>query len=128
MKTKILLFSAFTVTLFAIGVDITVLFNTEPTTRDLIWLFYVATFFSLLGLSFLILYYASYLRFRLTPSAQSIGNALRYATLFGLCVAILIALRANNSLSWLVGIIVVGVMIIADLLWRRRTPFKVKKS
>lgn len=128
MKTKILLFSIFAITLFAIGSAITVLFNTAPTTRDVIWLFYTATLFSLFGLAFLTMYLVSYLRFRLTPSSQTISNSLRYSTLFGLCVVALIALGANNSLNWLIGLIVVGVMIIADLLWRRRTPFKVKKS
>lgn len=128
MKTKILLFSVFTITLLAIGTVITVLFNTAPETKDVIWLFYTATFFFLSGLAFLVMYLVSYLRFRLTPAAQTIANSLRYSALFGLCVIALIALGANNSLNWLIGLIVIGAMVIADLLWRRRTPFKVKKS
>lgn len=128
MKNKLVLFAAATITLLSIATTITVLFNTAPTERSVIWLAYGSLFVSMLGIAFLTLYTISYQRFKLPPPMQTTGNLLRYSILFGLAVVALLALSANSSLNWVVAVIVIAAMGLADLLWRRRTPFKVSKQ
>ena len=120
MKTKSLLFGLFTLTLFAIGSLVTVLFNTTPSTTDVILLFYVAYFLSVFGVVFFTLFLVSYSRNRSIPPWQSTLGNFRYAAVIGALTTILIVLNSYNLLSWPITIVVAIGLVVAELIWRRR--------
>lgn len=124
MKTKALLFSLFTVTLLAVGTLITVFFNTAPTTRDIVWLFYVSLFVSCFGLIFLGLFLANYIKDRSTPPWQTTLANFRYATIGAIFIAVMLALRSHEVLNFASGIVIIIGLIMAELVWRRKGALK----
>jgi len=120
MKTKVLLFSLFTVTLFALGATVTLLFNTSPETREVIWLFYTAYLLSVFGIVFFLLFIWNAIKFHATPPWQTTFSCVRYSLLFAILTSLLLILNANNVLSLPTGLVITAGLIIAELVWRRK--------
>ena len=127
LRTKVLLFTIFAVTLSAFGLLVTTLFNSAPTHQAL-WYFYSSGFLTLFGIAFYVLYLIAYFKFNITPDNQSLFSSLRYAFLVGLVVMLIIAIRANNALNWPIAAVILVAIVIVGLLWRRQPGFKLKKQ
>ena len=121
MKTRVLLFLFFTITIFALGTVISILFNTAPTSREIIALLYFALFTTIFGVVFFAVYSFHYLRQQAIPSWQSTLTAVRLGLVIGLLVDILLAIRSVNLLNTATFIILVLIAVAAELLLRKRT-------
>jgi hypothetical protein len=121
MKTRVLLFIIFAVSVFAFGTLVTTLFNTAPIENEVIVMFYLALFVALFGLTFFITYGFYYLRLQATPNWQSTLFALRLGTIAGLLAVILLAIQSVNLLNAATFIILLVLSVVAELIMRRRT-------
>lgn len=120
MRTKVLIFALFALTLIALGTLVTVIFNTAPATRDVIWLFYVSLWLTVFGLVFFGLFARNFTRNRTTPPWQSTLAAFRYSVVGATLASVLIALNANNLLTIPNALVVFLALGLAELTWRRR--------
>ncbi len=121
MKTKVLIFLIFTISVFAIGTLITVLFNTAPTSRDVIALFYLALFASIFGVAFFINYGFNYLKFQALPSWNSTAGALRLSTVISVLGCVMLSVRSVKLLNWITFVILIILAVAAELILRRRS-------
>lgn len=126
MKTKVLLFIIFALSVFAIGTVITVLFNTAPTSADVIALFYVALLVTLFGLIFFSVYSFYYLRLQAIPSWQSTVSALRLGLVGALLAVAILAIRSINYLNTATFIVLCLLAVATELVLRKRTVMKLK--
>lgn len=120
MKTKIIVFSAFTLTLFASATVITTLFNTTPTSRSVLLTFYISSFVAVAGLTFLLTYVVAYAKFRLTPPWQSTLFGLRLSTIVGVLTVLLLLMASYGILSPATTVVVLIIAVLTELVWRRR--------
>lgn len=120
MKTRVLLFLLFVTTLIAGGTLITVLFNTAPTTTEIILLFYCSLTTTVFGLVFFALYGLAALRFQGLPDWQSTISALRIGVIAGVFSAILLAIQSVSFLNLATFIIVLILALACELMLRRR--------
>ncbi|MEX0594777.1 MAG: hypothetical protein WD157_01610, partial [Patescibacteria group bacterium] len=88
MKTKVLVFLIFTVTLFAIGTLVTILFNMPPDNRSVLAMFYTCVFLLIFGAVFFIGYGVNHYRFQALPPWQQTASVFRYGALLGLFVVL----------------------------------------
>lgn len=128
MKTKSLLFFIFAATLFAGGTTITVIFNTAPTTPNVLWLFYISLFVTLFGLLFLILFIRSYITHRIMPPWQETAGNLRLSILVGLFMVLLLSLRAYRLLTTPTLLALSAAFILANIAWTKRLKFLSKRQ
>ena len=121
MKTKSLLFGLFTITIFAFGVMVTVLFNTAPTSTDVIVLFFASLLLTLFGGIFFGLFFTNYLRFRATPPWQSTLMSFRWAAIVSALIVLVVSMKTYGLLTLPVIIIIAVALLLFELLWRRRS-------
>lgn len=120
MKVKPLLFVVFTVSLFALGVLVTTLFNTAPTTRDAVVMFYGSLFIALFGVVTLILVSWLYLRTRVAVGSTVLKSVLRQSLIIDGFAVVLLALKANNVLNWATSMTLAALTLIAALILVKR--------
>ncbi len=120
MKTRVLLFLLFVVTLSAVGTLIALLFNSTPTTKEIIGLFYLALGATAFGLVFFALYGASALRLQAIPDWQSTLSALRIGLIAGVFIPILLAIQSVELLNVATFIILVLLAVASELMLRRK--------
>ncbi|QQG50108.1 MAG: hypothetical protein HZB70_00790 [Candidatus Berkelbacteria bacterium] len=126
MKTKVLLFLIFAVTIFALGTVVTVLFNTAPTSADVIALFYLALLVAVFGIIFFATYSFHYLKLQAIPSWQSTIGAMRLGLVGGLLIIALLAIRSVDYLNTATFIVLFLLAIATELILRKRTVLKLK--
>ncbi len=120
MKTRVLLFSIFTIVVFAIGTTIAVLFNTVPSNSEVIALFYLSLMLTIFGLIFFVTYLFAYLRAQALPGWNQTLSSLRLGAVTGLMIVVLLAIRSVNLLNIPTFIIVLILSIAAELILRRK--------
>ncbi len=120
MKTKALLFVIFTIFLFALGVLVTTLFNTAPVTLDAVAMLYASLGLTLYGLIFFIFIVVVRLQTQVTPGLSTIKSLLRLTFVVDALIIILLALRANEVLSWPTAIVLAVVAMIIGVVMKRR--------
>ena len=120
MKTKALLFVIFTIFLFALGVLVTTLFNTAPVTLDAVAMLYASLGLTLYGLIFFIFIVVVRLQTQVTPGLSTIKSLLRLTFVVDALIIILLALRANDVLSWPTAIVLAVVAMIIGVVMKRR--------
>lgn len=125
MKTKTILFGLFAITLFALGVTVTLLFNSAPTDNRLIAYLFLSLFVSIFGLAFFIQLTVNFFRFHSVPPWQSTLTSGRYSALLALFLTLSLLLRSYKLWNIATGIVLVVITVVLDLLWRGR--LKVKK-
>lgn len=126
MRTRILLFLTFTITLVSLGLTTTVLFNSAPEGIDVLSLFYGSLFISLFGLVFFAFYLLNYFRNLSIPPWQQTVNALRWAGLAGACCIVLLLLQANRVLNIATLMIVLVAIVLLELVLRRNLLNKIR--
>lgn len=124
MKTKVLLFLLFTLTAFAIGTVVTLLFNTAPTSKEIIALFYISLFATIFGLVFFTIYSFFYLRLQAIPPWLSTVSAIRLGVVTAGLITVLLAVRSVEMLNTATFVILVVLAGVAELLLRRKTMMK----
>lgn len=124
MKTRVLLFLIFAIMVFALGTVVTVLFNTAPTSNDIVALFYISLFCTLFGITFFAVYSVSYLRLQALPDWQSTASALRLATVLAALISALLLIRSVNLLNAATFIILIILAVASELILRRRSALK----
>ncbi|MDP3993308.1 MAG: hypothetical protein Q8Q05_03815 [bacterium] len=120
MKTKALLFIIFTIFLFALGVLVTTLFNTAPVTLDAVAMLYASLGLTLYGLIFFILIVVVRLQTQVTPGLSTIKSILRLTFVVDALIISLLALKANDVLSWPTAIVLAVVAMIIGVVMKRR--------
>jgi len=120
MKARAALFIVFTLTLFAMGVLITTLFNTAPSTRDALPLFYVSALIFLFGLVFLSSFAFYWFRHRVIPVGLTLNLIIRLSIVTDLFVLALLALEASNVLSWATSLVLLVAAIIGMFIFRKK--------
>lgn len=126
MKTRALLFFLFTLSVFAIGTVITVLFNTVPTNTEVIALLYLSLFVAVFGAVFFTTYLFSYLRAQALPGWEQTLSSLRLGTVLGAMVITLLAIRSINLLNIPTFIIIVLLTFAAEIMLRRKIRIKAR--
>lgn len=120
MKTKALLFVIFTIFLFALGVLVTTLFNTAPVTLDAVAMLYASLGLTLYGLIFFMFMVFVRLQTQVTPGLSTIKSLLRLTFVVDALIIILLALKANDVLSWPTAIVLAVVAMIIGVVMKRR--------
>lgn len=120
MKIKVLLFALFAISLFALGVLITTLFNTNPTSSDVLGLFYVALFVTLYGLVFYAMLILAYLRHQAPAQISWVKSNLRLSGVISLFAVAILALQAQRLLNFATFLVLVAASIMLELMMRRR--------
>jgi len=120
MKTKVLRFLIFVVTLFSIGAIITLLYNYPPSEKNILVIFYLSLFFTIFGVVFFVGYGINQWRYQALPPWQQTASVLRISLLLGL-LAILIALVSSYiGLSWPLFLVLLALITLIEVFWRRR--------
>ena len=125
MKIKPLLFVIFTVSLFALGVLVTTLFNTAPTTTDAITMFFGSLFIALFGVITTILVLWLYLRTRVAVGVAALKSILRQSLIIDCFAIVLLTLKANDVLNWATSVTLAVVALIAALILVKRNVINV---
>lgn len=120
MKIKVLLFALFAISLFALGVLITTLFNTNPTSSDVLGLFYIALFVTLYGLVFYAMLIFAYLRHQAPAQISWVKSSLRLSGVVSLLMVGLLALQAQRLLNIATFLVLVVASVMLELMMRRR--------
>ena len=120
MKIKALFFIIFTVTLFALGVLITTLFNTGPVTKDAVILFYASLFLVAFGTLFFTLLLVIYQRTGVIPGRTMSVAVIRGVLVFDFLIVALLALKAEDILTWPNALVLALATSISTVLLRRR--------
>lgn len=128
MKTRVLLFLLFVITLVAAGTLITVVFNSAPNTGEIIALFYLSLIGTIFGLVFFALYGFRALRFQAIPDWQSTLWALRMGAITGVLTAVMLAIRSVRLLNLATFIILIILALMSELMMRRRALSVGKKK
>lgn len=121
MKSKILIFGLFSVTLFALATTITLLFNTSPDSPKIIVGFFSAIFLTLFGLLYIIFFGFQYLRYRSIAPWQSTLQNIRFSLIGAMTTVVLLLMSAYEIVTPATLIIVLIIAILTELVWRRRT-------
>lgn len=125
MKTRILLFVIFAVSLFSLGLLLTVLFNSPPKGSNTLLLFYGSFALTITGLAF----YAQYITSTITGRIQgsywkTILDHLRIAIIVSGTVTIMTLLQANRLLNAATALILIFAAVVAELMLKRRSTIK----
>ncbi len=120
MKTRVLLFFLFSVTVFAVGTLITVLFNTAPATSEVIALFYTSLLLTVFGLVFFLIYGLASLRFQAIPDWRTTTGAFRMSGITAVLTAVILGIQSVSLLNAATLIILVLLAAAAELLLRRK--------
>lgn len=126
MKTRVLLFILFVIVLVCAGTLVTVVFNSAPTTREVIALFYLSLIGTLFGLVFFPLYIFWSLRFQSLPDWQTTQFALRIGVITGVFAAVALAIRSVELLNAATVIILLVLAVFTELISRKRLQFSKK--
>lgn len=126
MKTRVLLFLVFVVTLSAAGTLITVLFNAAPNTREIVALLYAAMLCTVFGLVFFALYGVSALKFQGIPDWHSTVAAMRVGLVASIFFVVLLAIQSVQLLNTATFIILIILAIAGELMLRKRLILKKK--
>lgn len=122
MKNRILLFTIFTVTLFSLGLLMTVLFNTTPADRSSILLLYCALGLGLIGVIFFAQYITALIAGHSSGSLwQTILSQLRFSTIATALLVTLLLLQASRLLNIASAVVLIVLAIMAELILRKRT-------
>lgn len=124
MKTKALLFLLFTLTLFAAGTLVTLLFNLPPAGIKTLTLFYGAIFLLIFGLVFFVGYGVNRYRFQALPPWQQTATVSRYGILLGALTVLSLVVSAYIGLSWPLFIVLIALVVFSEVLWRKRKAIK----
>src|SRR5688572_6631254 len=120
MRTKAVLFTLFTLTLFAFATVVTVLFNTAPISYEVILLFYGSLGLTLVGLLFFAFFAFLRLRYNSTPPWLSTVLAARWAVMVTLFISVSLLLRSYGVWNVATALVLIAAVGAADLLFRRR--------
>jgi hypothetical protein len=121
MKSKILLFSLFSVTLFALATTITLVFNTAPDSPKLIVGFFASVLVTVFGLIYLLIYGLQYWRYRSVAPWQATLLNLRLSFIGAMTFVALLLMSAYEIVTPATVIIVLIIAVLTELVWRRRT-------
>ncbi|MEX1052086.1 MAG: hypothetical protein WEC83_01725 [Patescibacteria group bacterium] len=124
MKTKVLLFLLFAVTLFAAGTLLTLIYNVPPSGWRALLSFYGALFLLIFGLVFFVGYGVNRYRFQALPPWQQTATVSRYGILFGLLTVLSLIVSAYIGLSWPLFMVLVALIAFTEILWRKRRAIK----
>jgi len=121
MRTRVLLFAVFTISLFALGVLITTIFNTAPGPFEVLTLFYISFFLTAFGAIFFTLYLRYYLTApTVIPGWQQTAASFRIAVLISSLLSIMLALQASKLLNLGTVLVLVVAVVLLELVVRRR--------
>ena len=120
MRLKVIIFAIFTITLFALGVLITTLFNTTPTSNDVITMFYIAAFLTLAGLLFFALYVLKYLRAAGSVGTSGVLSNLRTALVLAVFSVLVMVMQSQSLLNWATAAVLIVAAIISELMLKKR--------
>lgn len=120
MRTKSLIFSIFTILLFALGLLITVIFNMVPDTTPVLVMFYASLFFSVFGLIFFTFYLVQYKQSETLPPWSRTVAALRWSFLTSLAAVILLMLKSVDLLNAATLAIIIVATFMGEVLLRRK--------
>lgn len=120
MKSRVLVFIIFTISLFALGLLVTTLFNTSPTSLENVLMMYFSLFLTLVGLFFFINYGATYKRMATSPNLTSVWSMLKLALILDVLILTLIFLKSTQVLNAPTTIILMIVAVIVALITKKR--------
>lgn len=98
----------------------TTIFNTAPATNDAVSMFYASLFITLFGLIFFLLIALTRLQTHVNPGLAALKVMLRVAVITDVLIVALLALKANNVLSWATSIVLVVVAVIIGVVLKKR--------
>lgn len=127
MRTKVLLFTIFSATLFAFGAVVSLLFETTPDSRTILLIFYASLFVLIFGVVFFAGYGINYYRFRAVPPWQQTATVFRYGFLLGLLTVLTLLVSAYIGLNWPLFLVLLALITLLEVLWRRRRGVSKKR-
>lgn len=115
MNPRVLMFIVFTISIFASGVLITTLFNSAPTDKTVVVMFYSSLFLTLYGLIFWLFWFINRIKTGLAPNISLLKTILRLTLIADLLLITLLFLGSNKILNWPIAIILILVAMILGL-------------
>jgi len=119
MNPRVLMFIVFTISIFASGVLITTLFNSAPTDKTVVVMFYSSLFLTLYGLIFWLFWFINRIKTGLAPNISLLKTILRLTLIADLLLITLLFLGSNKILNWPIAIILIVVAMILGLFSKR---------
>lgn len=120
MRTRLLIFCMFSLTLFALATLITLIFNTAPVDYQIISAFYVSAVLSVFGLIFLAAYGFVYLRNQSLPSWRVTSTLFRFSFYAGLLSVMSLLLRSYKLLNFATLMVLITALFLAELFLKKR--------
>ena len=99
MKYKLALFSIFTISIFALGVLITTLFNTAPVATENVIMFYISLFLTFFGIIFFLLHLLARRKYGETMSMTILFSLVKTTIIIDLLLIILLFLQSKSVLN-----------------------------
>jgi len=115
MNPRVLMFIVFTISIFASGVLITTLFNSAPTDKTVVVMFYSSLFLTLYGLIFWLFWFINRIKTGLAPNISLLKTILRLTLIADFLLITLLFLGSNKILNWPIAIILILVAMILGL-------------
>lgn len=120
MRTRVLLFILFAMTLVSLGGLFAILFNTAPEGSNVLALFYASTFFLIFGLVFFVGYAINYYRYRALPPWQQTSAVFRYGAILGTLVVLNLLISVYVGYSTPLLIILIALGVFGEIVWRKK--------
>jgi len=121
MKTKVLLFVIFAITLFSLGALITVIFNSQPNTAEVLIMFYLCLFLTVFGVVFYAIFGLLYWREGMVvPGWSGTSTTSRLALIAASMTVISLLLRSYDLLNVATVLVILAGAAIFELSSRRR--------
>lgn len=124
MKTRVLIFILFALTLVSTGGLFAIIFNTAPDNGNIIALFYLSIFFLMFGLVFFIGYGINRFRYQAMPPWQQTSAVFRYGTLLGIFTVVNLLMSVYIGYSTPLLIVLIFLVLLGEIIWRKRSNIK----
>ena len=119
MKSRILLFSVFSLSLFAFAVLLTILFNTTPSHPEEIIAFFGSLLFVLFGFITFGFYIFSFYRSKTIPNWSDVLSYVKQSLVLSLGIVLIISLRAYKLINGPSLLILIAGLLIAQFLAKK---------
>lgn len=124
MKTRVLFFILFTITIISIGGLLYILFNTSPENSNVLTFFYLSIFFLIFGVVFFIGYVINRYRYKALPPWQQTAAVFRYGALIGVFTVLNLLISVYIGYSTPILVILLFLVILSEIIWRKKMAVK----
>ena len=124
MKTRVLVFILFVLTLVSLGGLLVIIFNNAPDTSNVLTLFYLSVFFLIFGVVFFIGYAINRFRYQAMPPWQQTSAVFRYGTLLGVFTVVNLLISVYIGYSTPLLIVLIFLVLLGEVIWRKRANIK----